>query len=510
MADYPGSIKSFTDQTAQVSEINAADVNVAYDEIEAIEAELGIYAKDTRSASYIIFKTGSTYYAKACFSGGTNYSGTVAATVINNAIAAVSGGRIIIKGPDTFPCNAQISMDGKNNFELIGAGYPILDFATSPASTFSIYFQTTGNNKCLLAGLHIKNSTKTAIIGKGNQLTIRDNIIEDSNLQGINMAGEDIGIYNNKIINVTTEFGIVAGGNTKDVVISGNQIEGCALDAGIEWGYSGSRFIVTANTIYNCKKGILLTVYNYGGYDGGDTVSVSMNVLNDIQGDGISIKRKVADASVVRDFNVVGNTLVNIDSAAFFMLDTTSVSIKDNVVRDAYYGVNTAATNPNTRLKIQNNEFYDTRQQCIILSHDGIDVLGNTIDTVTTYDGVVFPSGNTFSDCPIRGNTFRGTFGRDKIRNLSSQNNSNVKRNHGYLTENSGTGSIANGATTAVITHGLAYTPVAADITITPTEQPTNNPGAIWISTITSTQFTVNSLNPGASNLDFSWAVRKV
>src|SRR3972149_4438732 len=111
MADYPGSIKSFTDQTAQVSEINAADVNVAYDEIEAIEAELGIYAKDTRSASYIIFKVGSTYYAKACFSGGTNYSGTVAATVINNALGALTAGRtwkerVVLKG--TFSLTASL------------------------------------------------------------------------------------------------------------------------------------------------------------------------------------------------------------------------------------------------------------------------------------------------------------------------------------------------------------------------------------------------------------------
>src|SRR3990172_7793538 len=113
MADYPGSIKSFTDQTARVSEINAADVNVAYDEIEAIETELGIYAKDTRSASYIIFKIGSTYYAKACFSGGTNYSGTVAATVINNAIAALtSGGKIFFKNA-TYPLTVALTLGSK-------------------------------------------------------------------------------------------------------------------------------------------------------------------------------------------------------------------------------------------------------------------------------------------------------------------------------------------------------------------------------------------------------------
>lgn len=85
-----------------------------------------------------------------------------------------------------------------------------------------------------------------------------------------------------------------------------------------------------------------------------------------------------------------------------------------------------------------------------------------------------------------------------------------IRNNTGYVTENSGTGTIANGATTAVITHGLSYTPVLADITVTLGENPTNTPGAIWVDTITATQFTVNCENdPGISALDFSWSVRK-
>ena len=83
--------------------------------------------------------------------------------------------------------------------------------------------------------------------------------------------------------------------------------------------------------------------------------------------------------------------------------------------------------------------------------------------------------------------------------------------NFGYITENSGTGSIANATTADVITHGCSYTPAAADIVITLTENPTTSPGAIWVDTIGAAEFTVNcEVDPGASNLDFSWAVRKV
>ncbi len=71
---------------------------------------------------------------------------------------------------------------------------------------------------------------------------------------------------------------------------------------------------------------------------------------------------------------------------------------------------------------------------------------------------------------------------------------------------NRGTGSMLSGSTSDVITHGLSSTPSAEDINIVFTENPTVDPGNIWIDNITSTQFTVNCrTNPGGSNLDFSW-----
>src|SRR3990167_3644833 len=81
-----------------------------------------------------------------------------------------------------------------------------------------------------------------------------------------------------------------------------------------------------------------------------------------------------------------------------------------------------------------------------------------------------------------------------------------LTRNQGYVTENSGTGSIASGATSATITHGCAYTPTLDDINITFGEQGTSDYGRWWVSTITATQFTLNvSADPGASGLDFAW-----
>lgn len=71
-----------------------------------------------------------------------------------------------------------------------------------------------------------------------------------------------------------------------------------------------------------------------------------------------------------------------------------------------------------------------------------------------------------------------------------------------------GTGTITN-ATPATITHNLGMTPTAYDITITPTSLTAGSaaPGMVYVDTITSTQFNVNTQNAlGASkSLGFSW-----
>ena len=71
-----------------------------------------------------------------------------------------------------------------------------------------------------------------------------------------------------------------------------------------------------------------------------------------------------------------------------------------------------------------------------------------------------------------------------------------------------GTGSIASGATSATVTHGCGFTPTLQQISVTLGENPTNDPGIIWVDTIGATTFKVNCrADPGASNLDFGWRV---
>lgn len=86
-----------------------------------------------------------------------------------------------------------------------------------------------------------------------------------------------------------------------------------------------------------------------------------------------------------------------------------------------------------------------------------------------------------------------------------------VTNNVGFITQNKSTDLIGSAATSVVITHGLDLTPAAEDINITSTNDPTNAVGNVFVTAITSTQFTVNIENvPGVSTFTFGWNVNVI
>jgi hypothetical protein len=82
-----------------------------------------------------------------------------------------------------------------------------------------------------------------------------------------------------------------------------------------------------------------------------------------------------------------------------------------------------------------------------------------------------------------------------------------VRGNIGYVSENRGTADITTGNTTVVVSHGLGFTPALSQITVTPTSS-LGSATEFWVSTPTSTQFTINvDVNPAAT-ASFVWAAR--
>jgi hypothetical protein len=81
--------------------------------------------------------------------------------------------------------------------------------------------------------------------------------------------------------------------------------------------------------------------------------------------------------------------------------------------------------------------------------------------------------------------------------------------NVGYVTANRGAATLLSGTTSLAVSHGLSVTPTIVNITFA--EQGTADYGRWWISAVGATQFTLNvSTDPGASNLDFWWEALKL
>lgn len=111
--------------------------------------------------------------------------------------------------------------------------------------------------------------------------------------------------------------------------------------------------------------------------------------------------------------------------------------------------------------------------------------------------------------CVITGNRFISGYTSgiiDQFGGTGLTSGQIINNNDGYVDTNGGTATIASASTSVVVTHGLSYTPSARDISVVPTNNPTTDPGNIWISNITSTQFTINCRTaPGASTATFAW-----
>jgi hypothetical protein len=97
---------------------------------------------------------------------------------------------------------------------------------------------------------------------------------------------------------------------------------------------------------------------------------------------------------------------------------------------------------------------------------------------------------------------------------MATPTNVKIYGNLNFVTENRGNSSIALHETHAHVTHGLSYTPTAADIGITWTSSLTNCTS--WsVTGITNTEFIVtlydaNGAEKGPSGtVTFSWAARR-
>jgi len=231
---------------------------------------------------------------------------------------------------------------------------------------------------------------------------------------------------------------------------------------------------------------------------------------------------------------VAGNSFG--DGAVRFAFATSDLNVISGNVFVSYDGpCITADSSVNLRVaKISENTFFLKDNPAISLLNaagcPGLSILDNTIHFTGTLAGDlvditqpsvgmniignhVFNEGGSIT-AAFGGSLSESTFALNRLRNSGAATGvltdatlnatSIVRDNFGYKTAASGTTTVTSAATSVTVTHGLARTPAAKDIMVTPTNS--TDAAKFWVSDVGATTFKINvDAAPGGSGATFGW-----
>jgi len=425
------------------------------------------------SASYVVFRDGSTYFAKNGTTGAIDYSGTNATQVIQNAIG--TGDKKIFVRAGLY---SLISITPKDDLTIEGEGSETTVFL---ATTTTPVFNHSGIlNRVTFTDFKIDcdNTALHGIIGE-----YKDSLFQRLHIYNLAYEGmwlktpADLsGILQNRVI----ECKIRNGGNGTQaypsyafrIASTDSMVRRCVVaqyqGAGI--GAFGSNILVSEFHAWQVLFGVYVDVpfwritdswlegANYTGIyieaELGNTTRkgvISNNMIwhNDLDDDGSGVGISFYGGhNPVSDILIIGNWIGDFEGYT--------------ATQD--YGIRGFGNYSN--ITITGNHFYNNTQRHIYF--DGI------------YSNITI-SDNWFSPEPTVGLVYFG----------GSYSDLYVHHNLGYITENSGTATISS-STSVTVTHGLAGTPTSV-IAITNATAA----GDVAITSITATQFTVTVVSSG-------------
>jgi len=271
------------------------------------------------------------------------------------------------------------------------------------------------------------------------------------NESGITVNGATSGNVVGNSCNENTIYGISLASSAPTngyITISGNNVVGAAVtDYGISSAKYG-RITISGNNVSSCDYNIYLSDAFLATLSSNTLIGANRNGLDFSTGTNTDI---VVSGNIIEASNQSNSGYSNVTG------NTTYATIVGNRIKHgtlAVYGIVTAGSGWTI--------------ECNTLDESGV--------TAEISDGA---------------------------------SSSRIRHNGGWITESSGTGTILNATTSIAVTHNLSITPSIEHIKITGSNNPTNDPGNIWITNPTSTQFTVNCRSdPGAGGMTFGWQVR--
>ena len=393
--------------------------------------------------SYIIVQNSCGYDNRQHLLQATSWAPHVQGSFSNIVFDKCFGdGRIIFHGPNG---------KGSNNSKITNCIVPKIDVygelvnikvAGNIISDKIYIYNELGNflNNIVIDGNIIYRDVDSPATG----------ILVQSDESGMDISG--INLVNNQLNNTQIELRTTSGSNTdiSDVFIVNNLFTGSGNIYGVYiYGLGAGDFnnISIESNLFNRSSRYFINAVTQGGGD-----------INDI-----CINHNTVECQ--RFLNVSrwgGSGEIN------------GITITDNHIKDGTTTlVRTDSTVPFSLLHIYNNKIGSIGQ-----------ILVGIIDDIKISENILYSGITIFGT---------GTFTNKIVRN-----------NHKYVTENSGTDTIASASTSKAVTHGLSVTPVAGDIMVTPMES-LGNASFFWVDTYTSTQFTIHTNAAPGADTDFAW-----
>lgn len=456
-----------------------------------------VLAYPVTEASYVIWSDGltpSTYYAKNGTTGQIQFSGTDAATVINAVIDAlpVDGGVISLKAVE-FTISTPIIID-KARVKLIGEGVGTVLKLADGADCDVIQIGGAGKygSYTVLAYITIDGNKANQTIAVDGikflpSVQIVDGLFSYVTVvfcKGHGISAIDVSPYAWIFENIYSEHNDKSGMYMNQLAHSG--IHDIWLYANDEYGFYGGSF---------CGGNSFSNIHCHGnGLDGFKFYNSKYNTVvggDAYQNGEIGINLEGCSWNTLNGFSSREN-----QKEGFLIYSGYENTVNGGVATDnskegdnTYSGVRIYYSLRNKVIGLTSKSTAGVRQkwgieEALVAGHP----------EYTNYNIIV-------------NNVVNGNAGLIYTSGL----NTICRQNVGYVTENSSTATILNTTTSIVVNHGCAYTPSALHVSLTLTNNPTNDPGNLYVDTFTATQMTIRCRNdPGASGAIIAWRIQRI
>ena len=369
------------------------------------------------------------------------------------------------------------------------------------------------------ASIDVASTDYTAAVN--NNGIIRGNIIE--NMVMIVHTGYDLLIEGNVIRDLPLAVGgISVHTNSKRVRCVNNIIGPCSVGLSThnfceDIAFVGNKIHSTSGigvVVADCTRPIVDDNQVYGTGAGAPGISLQPAT-------GGTVRNNTIHASGSHSINVganssniliAGNKSISPTSYHVNVVGAADVTIRGNSCTGGAIGI-AATSGTNTGLIIDSNDIKGTSANGIYTTASDVLIRGNSVRNAGAHAIRVQGAGSRVVGNDVRDTTGSGINLAVAVAGVSITDNHVVnssgaaivgmqpdtvmRRNTGYVTEARGTATIADAASSVVVSHGLAVAPTSAVATARGNE-------GVWVSARTATTFTISRAGT-AGALAFDW-----